>query len=207
MVSERIANYLATGEMLRRSLDLAAVGALAEAIADARDRGATVFICGNGGSASTASHFATDLQKNTIAPGRPRIRALSLTDNGSLITAWANDADYSRVFAEQVLTFGRPGDLLVAISASGNSPNLLAAAEAARSQGMTVVGLTGFSGGALRVGADIVVHVPVESYELAEDAHLLVCHLVMSLLKAGRTAVAVAAAERVEFEPRTGASA
>jgi D-sedoheptulose 7-phosphate isomerase len=183
-VQQRFREYLASAAALQAALDLSAVEAFVELVQQARQRGATIFLCGNGGSATTACHFATDLQKSTVAPGQPRVRALALGENTGLLTAWANDTDYSRVFAEQLQALGRPGDVLVALSASGNSPNVLAAVEAAREVGMTVVALTGFDGGILRGRADLAIHVPVASYELAEDAHLMVCHLVIIALKA-----------------------
>ena len=184
-MSEAIQDYLAAVEAAQRSLDLGAIGAAATVIANARDHEATVFICGNGGSAATATHFATDLQKSTRARGQRAVRAVALTDNVSLLTAWANDTQYSRVFAEPLATLARPGDVLVAISASGNSPNVLEAVAAAERCGVTVVSLTGFDGGALRSRAAVAVHVPVASYEIAEDVHLMVCHIITSLLKAG----------------------
>jgi D-sedoheptulose 7-phosphate isomerase len=101
---------------------------------------------------------------------------VSLTDNVPLLTAWANDSGYERVFSEQLTALARPGDLLVAISASGNSPNVAAAIDAARSCGMAVVGLTGRSGGRLAQMADIVVNVPSDRIEVVEDAHLIVAH-------------------------------
>lgn len=194
-MSAAIERYLVTAEAARRSLDVAAIAAAAERIAEARARGATVFICGNGGSATTASHFATDLQKSTRAGGQPPVRAVALHDNVGLLTAWANDVDYRRVFAEPLSTFARPGDVLVAISASGNSPNVLEAVATAEALGVTVIGLTGFDGGALRARSTISIHVPVASYEIAEDMHLMVCHIITSVLKSsqahvGRTAAA-----------------
>jgi D-sedoheptulose 7-phosphate isomerase len=182
-VKAAIEQYLGAAEAARRALDVAAVAAAADRIAEARARGATVFICGNGGSAATASHFATDLQKSTRAGGQPPVRAVALNDNVSLLTAWANDVDYRRVFAEPLSTFARPGDVLVAISASGNSPNVLEAVAAAEALGVTVIGLTGFDGGMLRARSTISIHVPVASYEIAEDIHLMVCHIITSALK------------------------
>ncbi|GIW05812.1 MAG: hypothetical protein KatS3mg060_0617 [Dehalococcoidia bacterium] len=207
-MSAAIQHYLTAVEAAQRSLDAAAIAAAADLIADARERGATVFICGNGGSAATASHFATDLQKSTRAGGQPPVRAVALTDNVSVLTAWANDTEYARVFAEPLATFARPGDVLIAISASGNSPNVLEAVATANALGVTVVGLTGFDGGTLRERAAISVHVPVPSYEIAEDVHHMVCHIITSLLKTGQAgAAARRIASGVDEGSLSGASA
>ncbi len=139
-------------------------------------RGRVVFVVGNGGSAATASHFACDLSKGTRRDGPPTFHVVSLTDNVPLLTAWANDSGYDRVFSEQLTALARPGDLLVAISASGNSPNVVAAVDAARSCGMAVVGLSGRSGGRLAHLVDVVVNVPSDRIEVVEDAHLIVAH-------------------------------
>jgi D-sedoheptulose 7-phosphate isomerase len=139
-------------------------------------RGRVVFVVGNGGSAATASHFACDLSKGTRRDGPPTFHVVSLTDNVPLLTAWANDNGYDRVFSEQLETLARPGDLLVAISASGNSRNVIAAVETARLCGMTVVGLTGRLGGRLAHLVDVTVTVPSDRIEVVEDAHLIVAH-------------------------------
>src|ERR671913_2253700 len=119
-------------------------------------RGRVVFVVGNGGSAATASHFACDLGKGTRRDGPPTFHVVSLTDNVPLLTAWANDSGYDRVFSEQLTALAQPGDLLVVISASGNSPNVIAAVDAARSCGMGVVGLSGRSGGRFAPMADVI---------------------------------------------------
>ena len=116
----------------------------------AREEGRTIFIIGNGGSAATASHMANDLNKGATVSGQRRFRALALTDNVPLITAWANDTRYELIFVEQMANYLRPGDVLVAISGSGNSPNIIAAVEWARREGAVTVGLTGGNGGRLR---------------------------------------------------------
>ena len=140
--------------------------------------GRHVYIIGNGGSASTATHFACDLSKATIVEGRARLRVTSLTDNVSLLTAWANDTSYENVFAEQLANLLDRDDVLVAISASGNSPNILAAVQAARARGAVTVALVGFSGGALKTAVDVAVHVPSHEYGVVEDCHLVVEHAI-----------------------------
>ncbi|HEY7060970.1 MAG TPA: SIS domain-containing protein [Chloroflexota bacterium] len=173
--------------------DLAAVARLMpfEALADVADallaccwRGGTIFVVGNGGSAATASHFVCDLAKGTRTPGLRPFRVVPLTDNVPLLTAWANDTSYDDVFAEQLAPLVRAGDLVVAISASGSSPNVLAAAAVARADGAVVVALTGETGGRLRPLADVLVRVPAESIEQVEDAHLAVAHSVCVALRA-----------------------
>ncbi len=161
--------------------------ALDEAVAvlqQARRREATIYFCGNGGSASTASHFACDLAKNTIHPHKGRFRTLCFADNLALVTAWSNDDGYEQVFVEQARTMMRSGDVLVAISGSGNSPNVLRACDYARSLGCPVIGLVGFSGGALRERADVALVVPGRTIEQAEDGHLILNHAICTAIRA-----------------------
>jgi D-sedoheptulose 7-phosphate isomerase len=149
----------------------------------ARDAGRTLFFFGNGGSASTASHFVVDIGKATIRGDHRRFRCVALVDNVETLTAWANDAEYSRVFAEPLRTLGQQGDVAVAISGSGNSPNVLAAVEVAKPMGITTVGLTGMGGGKLKGAVDIPVVVPSNSMQHIEDVHLLICHLLTAYFR------------------------
>jgi D-sedoheptulose 7-phosphate isomerase len=158
------------------AIDLACLERAAIMLLTCQARGRVVFVVGNGGSAATASHFACDLSKGTRRDGPPTFHVVSLTDNVPLLTAWANDSGYERVFSEQLTALAQPGDLLVAISASGNSPNVVAAVDAARSCGMAVVGLSGRSGGRLVNMVDALVKVPSDRIEVVEDAHLIVAH-------------------------------
>lgn len=150
---------------------------------DARARNAAIIFIGNGGSAATASHFANDLAIGTRCPGQP-FRAISLTDNNAVMTAIANDDGYEQVFLQQLKTVMLSGDVVVAISASGNSPNLLSAIQFANDAGATTIGLTAFDGGALKKLAKYCVHIPTEKgeYGPAEDAHMILDHLVGSYL-------------------------
>jgi D-sedoheptulose 7-phosphate isomerase len=150
----------------------------------ARQRGATVYFCGNGGSASTASHFALDLSKNTRHPVKGRFRTASFVDNIGMVTAWGNDDGYDRVFVEQAQTLMRAGDVLVAISGSGNSPNVVLAADYARGLGCPVIALIGFDGGELRLKADVALIVPGKNIEQAEDGHLILNHAICTAVKA-----------------------
>jgi D-sedoheptulose 7-phosphate isomerase len=158
------------------AIDLTDLERAAVMLLTCQARGRVVFVIGNGGSAATASHFACDLSKGTRRDGPPTFHVVSLTDNVPLLTAWANDSGYDRVFSEQLTALARPGDLLVAISASGNSPNVVAAVDAARSCGMSVISLSGRSGGRLAHLVDVLVNVPSDTIEVVEDAHLIVAH-------------------------------
>jgi D-sedoheptulose 7-phosphate isomerase len=164
------------------ALDAAEISAFADTLMEARERGARIFFIGNGGSAATASHFVNDLTK-TPTPDRP-FRALSLTENVALLTALANDYGYEHVFRHQLETLMGSGDVVVAISASGNSPNIVSAIEYANAHGATTIGLTGFDGGRLRQIADVCVHAPTNhgEYGPAEDVHMILDHLVTSYL-------------------------
>lgn len=171
-------------DRLLRGIDVAALERVVEMLATARDAGGTVFVAGNGGSAATASHLANDLCKATRGNGHAPMRVLSLSDNTPWFTALANDEGYERAFAGQVENFAGPGDVLLVISASGNSPNLIAAVTAAHEHGATALGLLGFDGGALIQMLDEVLwlRTPRGEYALVEDAHSALCHvLTMSL--------------------------
>ena len=161
-------------------IDRDSIAAFADALLIARERGARIFFLGNGGSAATASHWVNDL---TRWRGRP-FRALSLTENVALLTAVANDFGYEHVFRQQLENLMGPGDMVVAISASGNSPNVVEAIQYANDNGAVTVGLTGFDGGRLREIAQIVVHAPTNKgeYGPAEDVHMILDHLVTSYL-------------------------
>jgi D-sedoheptulose 7-phosphate isomerase len=159
------------------------VGRVVEAILGAARRGGHVYVAGNGGSASTASHLACDLAKSTIVDGRRRLRVTSLCDSMALLTAWANDTSYERAFAEQLIGVVKPADVLLLISVSGNSPNVLVAAAAARDEGARTVALIGRDGGALRAAADVVVQVDSHDYGVVEDCHLAIQHAVTASVR------------------------
>jgi D-sedoheptulose 7-phosphate isomerase len=164
---------------LLRSVDPAIVQRVVDLLDDVREHGGTIYVAGNGGSAATASHLANDLGKATRRHGRPPVRVVSLTDNVSWLTALANDEGYENAFAGQLDNFAGPGDVLIVLSASGNSPNLIAAVRCAQEHGATTVGLLGFDGGALRSLLDVVVWLPTEkgAYALVEDAHSALAHV------------------------------
>jgi D-sedoheptulose 7-phosphate isomerase len=171
-------NYFA--EVLAR-IEREEVAAFADALLEARDRDSRVFFIGNGGSAATASHWVNDLTRWRDHP----FRALSLTENVAVLTAYGNDFGYDQVFIRQLETLMASGDVVVAISASGNSENIKLAVEYANAAGAVTIGLTGFDGGALREMAQLVVHVPTDpgEYGPAEDAHMVLNHVVTSYLQ------------------------
>jgi D-sedoheptulose 7-phosphate isomerase len=143
-----------------------------------------VFIFGNGGSAATASHMVCDFVKNTIRPDRTRMKVIGLVDNMPTFSAYANDEGYDRVFAEPLESLGEAGDLAIAISGSGNSPNVLRGIETARRKGLTTIGLTGFQGGKLVDLVDVCLVVPSNSMEQIEDFHMVIDHLLTICLRA-----------------------
>jgi D-sedoheptulose 7-phosphate isomerase len=161
------------------------VRALADAVYACYELGRTVFLCGNGGSGSNASHFCEDLGKGTLRredfddDRKKRLRVLSLTDNTPYILAWGNDEGFERVFVEQLKNLARPGDLLIAISGSGNSPNVLRAVEWANRNGLATFGCTGFGGGKLRALAQKGLHVPLDDMGIVESVHLTAFHWVV----------------------------
>jgi D-sedoheptulose 7-phosphate isomerase len=166
-----------------KSIDRNAIGKFTKTLLDARERGASIFFRGNGGSASTASHFANDIAVGTNSYAKP-FRAISLTDNQAIITAIGNDFGFDEIFSRQLQLLGKQGDIVVAISASGNSKNLLKAFEYANENGIKTVAITGFSGGAMKEMADEGIHVPTGSKEYgpAEDAHMILDHLIGNYL-------------------------
>lgn len=173
-------SYLA--EILGK-LDYTEVGKMIETVIEAREKGTQVFFIGNGGSAATASHFANDISIGTRVTDKP-FKAIALTDNMAVITAVANDDGYEFIFTKQLQNFANPGDVLVAISASGNSPNVIHTVNWAKNKGMKVIGLTGFDGGKLRELSDIKIHVQTlkGEYGPVEDVHMFIDHLLGSYL-------------------------
>jgi D-sedoheptulose 7-phosphate isomerase len=164
-------------------IDVAAVASFIRELLDARERNARIFFFGNGGSAATASHFVNDISIGSKSWSKP-FRASSLVDNAAVLTAIANDDGYDEVFIQQLRFQLHQGDLVVAISVSGNSPNVVAAVEYAKSAGARTVALTGFDGGKLHKLADVIVHVPTNpgEYGVAEDAHMVLDHLIGAYL-------------------------
>src|SRR5271154_1883351 len=170
-------------ELLR--IDAGEVKALADAMYDCYQHDRTIFVCGNGGSGSNASHFCEDVGKGTLRKQdfdndrKKRMRILSLTDNTPYILAWGNDEGFDRVFVEQLKNLASPNDLLIAISGSGNSPNVLRAVQWANEHGVHTFGCTGFGGGKLRGLARQNLHVPLDDMGIVESVHLTAFHWVV----------------------------
>ncbi|MCH7554229.1 MAG: SIS domain-containing protein [Chloroflexi bacterium] len=142
-----------------------------------------VFLAGNGGSAATASHMANDLLKGIAHSGLPGMRAIALTDNIALITAIANDLSYDEVFAQQLIALGEPGDLLIVISGSGNSPNIVRAVQEAKRLGIATIGFLGMGGGPVGRMVDCPVVVPSDDYGPIEDAHMMLDHVTLAYFR------------------------
>jgi D-sedoheptulose 7-phosphate isomerase len=159
-------------------LDTAEVEKVSELIEEAYDTGRFVFIIGNGGSGANASHLSEDLAKCTLCDfeSQKRLKVLSLTDNTAGIMAWGNDEGYDRIFVEQLKNLASPGDVLLAISGSGNSPNILRAVEWSNRKGLVTVGFTGFGGGKLKGLAQHNMHVPIDDMGIVESLHQVVFH-------------------------------
>lgn len=181
-------------------LDLSQIEGLADDIFEAYEHGKFVFICGNGGSGSNSSHFCEDLGKSTLRredftkEGIKRLKVMSLTDNTPYILAWGNDEGFDRVFVEQLKNFGSKGDLLIAISGSGNSPNILSAVEWANTHGLKTWGITGYEGGKLKSLGKKNLHVPLDDMGMVESIHLVAFHWILNdihgrINKVGRHAV------------------
>ena len=168
------------------SVDTDALSRAIKAVVVAVDAGAHIYSLGNGGSAAIADHLCCDWTKLTLVDGLPSVLTTSLTANMPLYSAFANDVAFEDVFARQLRIYGRAGDLLVAISSSGDSENVVRAAAEAKAIGMSVLGMTGFSGGRLRSMVDIPLHVSFASYGIVEDAHQALMHIIAQYLLSRR---------------------
>jgi D-sedoheptulose 7-phosphate isomerase len=164
-------------DLVRKMDDIASI------LLKARSERKTMYIMGNGGSASTASHFVSDLSKGTIVPGFPRFKAVALTDNIPTMLAWANDASYDDIFVEQLKNLMEPGDVIIGISGSGNSANVINAIKYANENGGITIGFSGYDGGALLKNAKVNIHAPSHYMQRVEDIHLLLEHLLTSLIR------------------------
>ena len=163
-----------------KALDEAEIDRLMNLLIDCYENDRTVFIIGNGGSAANASHLATDLAKGSLQSMQQtkRLRAMSLTDNVGLLTAYGNDEGYASIFEQQLRSYARPNDVVIAISGSGNSPNVIAAISWANENGLTTVGVTGFGGGKLRKMVHVPVHVPLNDMCTSESVHSFIFHYI-----------------------------
>jgi D-sedoheptulose 7-phosphate isomerase len=175
--------YFETEARLLSRVAFDRVEAVIETLERARLEGRRVFLFGNGGSAATASHFACDLGKGTIRPERARFKVIALNDNIPTLTAYANDVGYDHVFAEPLISLAERGDIAIAFSGSGNSPNVLRAMDAAQNIGLITVGFTGFQGGKLKDRVELHVNVPSDLFGHIEDVHLAMTHAICEMLK------------------------
>jgi D-sedoheptulose 7-phosphate isomerase len=180
---EQLSNYIT---VLQQTMDRLPRDLIAEVINilhEARMSGRQIFIMGNGGSASTASHFVCDLAKNTRHPGLPHFRVIGLTDNMAIFSAYANDEGYDQVFSQQLANLVKPDDIVIGISASGNSTNVLNGIEEAKKNRARTIAFTGFNGGQLGPMVDIHIHVNSNIIEHVEDIHLMLEHMIVKTLK------------------------
>lgn len=184
-------DYLGQVASLLREVPRERVGEAVDRLWQAYCDDAQIFACGNGGSSATASHFVEDLSKGVeVGPGGRRFRAISLVDSVPMLTAYANDAGYEHVFAEPLRNLVRAGDVLLAMSGSGRSENVLRAMEVAQEAGASAVALTGGDGGKMEQLADVCVVVPAESMQQIEDVHLVIAHAIYLELKGRAEAAA-----------------
>jgi len=179
-----VARYLEGLTAVLGEVDRAAVARVVDLVWEAYREGRRVFLIGNGGSAATASHWMCDLAKGCAVEGRPRLKALSLTDNVALLTALGNDVGYEHVFTEQLKVFMEPGDLVLAMSVSGNSANVLEAVRYASDNGAATAGFVGCGGGDLAGLVDVAVTVDSRNYGHVEDLHAILSHLVSQCVRA-----------------------
>ena len=196
MAASTIQDFVSLLHKTIDKLDQRAISRAIDVLFEAWENGKTVYIMGNGGSASTASHFASDLAKFTITEGKPRFKVMGLTDNVPLVSAWTNDSGFGSIFAEQLEPWISAGDVLVAISVHGGSgtgdaglwsQNLVCALRLAQQRGAKVIGLSGFDGGALQQSADVCIPVPAarepEGPPLVESLHVTLHHLMCLAVK------------------------
>jgi len=181
-----IKNYFKELKETIDEISIEAIKKVTDILYDAYKKDKQIFIIGNGGSASTASHFACDLNKGTLQrvydEKEKRFRVISLTDNVAHLTALANDLSYNDIFSQQLKNLVNPGDIVVAITGSGNSKNILNAVDTASKSGVITIGFLGFDGGKLKDKVDYYIHIPSNHYGRIEDLHLVLAHLISSYL-------------------------
>lgn len=180
---EQIRNYISVLQQTMDQLPMHLIADVIHVLQDARMQGNQVLIMGNGGSASTASHFVCDLAKNTRREGLPHFRVIGLTDNMAIFSAYANDEGYENAFSQQLASLIKPGDVVIGISASGNSMNVINAMEVAQKHNVKTIGFTGFDGGRLGRMVNINVHVKSNIIEHVEDIHLMLEHMIIKSIK------------------------
>lgn len=183
---KNIADYFAKEKAVIDALDIDELNRAMEAIHDAWQRGAVIYTMGNGGSAATASHMVCDFDKGIFAKTGKRFKLCCLNDNIPIMMAIANDISYEDVFVEQLRGVIQKDDLVIAISGSGNSKNIIKAVEYAKNCGAKIVGFTGYSGGKLKQLSDYSMHVPIDDMQIAEDLHMVFDHMMMRVFCGGK---------------------
>ena len=178
-----ISKYISELSDILRTMDKQVINDAVNLLWEAYEHNRQVFIFGNGGSASTASHMACDIGKGVVREGKRRFRVQSLCDNVATMTAWANDVSYETMFKDQLENLLNPGDVVIAISASGNSPNIIRAVEFAKEQGAIIMGMSGFSGGKLKQLSDVSLYFKVSDYGQVEDLHLMCEHIITQCIR------------------------
>lgn len=182
MIKQFTKTYFNEIKQVLDKMSIEEIKKIAEIIYNAYLKEKHIFIMGNGGSAATASHFACDLGKGTLSPKSKknikRFKVISLTDNVAVMTAWSNDLSYDNIFSEQLKNLISKGDVVIGISASGNSPNVLNAIKLAKRHKATTIGLAGFDGGKLAKISDVSIIAKVNKYDIAEDVHLMLTHII-----------------------------
>jgi len=179
---KKIVNYLAEEIEVIRSIDVDVINEIIKEIKKSQERGSHIYICGNGGSAATASHFCCDFNKGVSGESDANTNFISLSDNIPTMTAIANDLSYDEIFSYQLRNRIKPGDLLVVISGSGNSKNIVRAMETAKENGNKIIGLCGYNGGKVKEMSDICLHVNVNNMQIVEDIHMIHDHCMMYTL-------------------------
>ena len=180
--TQDIKDYIALEKDVLSRLDVNSINEVLNCLVKTQENGNTVFVFGNGGSGSTSSHFQNDFNKGLSEHLDKKFNFLCLNDNVSTMLAVANDSSYDEIFKFQLEGHLKPGDVVMALSGSGNSKNIIKAVEYAKQCGNTVIGLTGYDGGKLKQMCDISLHVPVNSMQMTEDIHMVFDHLMMSVL-------------------------
>lgn len=178
-----IRKYFTGINNILNNINIESISKIICALKEAHNDKKKIFLIGNGGSAATANHFMCDLGKNAIKDNENRFQILSLSDSVSCITAYGNDIGYKSVFVEQLRNLMESGDLLIAISASGNSPNIIEAVKYAKKKNGIVISLTGFEGGELKGISNLNVNIDSDSYEKIEDIHLMISHIIVYWFK------------------------
>ncbi len=185
-IQSYLKDYVANLQQVLLHIDTKEFEKVLAKLAEVTATGKKIYVCGNGGSAAIADHLCCDWSKGTHFQDKAAIKTQSLASNTALFTACANDFGYEKSFSAQLEMFGEKGDVLLAISSSGNSPNILQAVSVAREKGMTSIGLCGFSGGKLKSSADICLYVAFDNYGLVEDAHQILMHVLAQYFTLGR---------------------